>query len=190
MPRIYSDRDRLKAVDKALYKIIDHVCLQTDLPMHTTQERLRAMKIDAGYKSLNYAIAFSCILEGDHAAQEEIRPDFFPCMSNNAWAWSMRLMSPPPVIFLKNWLHNLTRTSLTYVPTSSSRDLSKQQEERFPENVQRFYKLERPVMHDLAAPYVSNLELGWRLPPPTHPTEDCPVQTLDGSSFQTHCYKQ
>ena len=156
MPRVYSARDQLNAVDKALYKFIDRICLQTDIPMYTVQERLRAMKIDAGYKSLNYAIALSCILEGDHEAQEKIRP-FLP-KSNNAWARSMRLMSPPPVIFLKNWLNNLMRTSLTYVPPSSSRDLSKQQEERFRENVQRFDELERKVMHDLAATYDCELD--------------------------------
>ena len=156
MPRVYNARDQLNAVNKALYKFIDRICLQTDLPMYTVQERLRAMKIDAGYKSLNYAIALSCILEGDHEAQEEIRP-FLP-KSNNAWARSMRLMSPPPVIFLKNWLNNLMRTSLTYVPPSSSRDLSKQQEERFRENVQRFDELERKVMHDLAATYDCELD--------------------------------
>ena len=54
--------------------------------------------------------------------------------------------------------HNLTRTSLTYVPPSSSRDLSKQQEERFQENVQRFDELERKVMHDLAATYDCELD--------------------------------
>ena len=156
MPRVYSARDQLNAVDKALCKFIDRICLQTDLPMYTVQERLRAMKIDAGYKSLNYAIAVSCILEGDHEAQEEIRP--FPPKSNNAWARSMRLMSPPPVIFLKNWLNNVMRTSLTYVPPSSSRDLSKQQEERFRENVQHFDELERKVMHDLAAMYDCELD--------------------------------
>ena len=156
MPRVYSARDQLNAVDKALYKFIDRICLQTDLPMYTVQERLRAMKIDAGYKSLNYAIALSCVLEGDHAAQEEIRP-FLP-KSNNAWARSMRLMCPLPVIFLKNWLNNLMRTSSTYVPPSSSRDLSKQQEERFRENVQRLDELERQVMYDLAATYACELD--------------------------------
>ena len=33
MLRVYSARDQLNAVDKALYKFIDRICLQTDLPI-------------------------------------------------------------------------------------------------------------------------------------------------------------
>ena len=156
IPRQYRASDRLDAVDRALDKFLNRISLQTYLPMYIVQSRLRAMKIDAGYKSLNYAIALSCILEGDEALQEEIRP-YLP-RSNNAWARSMRLMAPPPAIFVQNWLKNLLKRSTTYVPPTPSRDLSKQQEQRFKETLERFDDVEHQVRRDLVTAYDSDLE--------------------------------
>ena len=64
------------------------------------------MKIDSGFKSLNYAICVMCILEGDEQAKEQLRPHL--PRSDVAWARSLRLLSPVPEIFVKNWLRNLT----------------------------------------------------------------------------------
>ena len=42
--------------------------------MYTLEERLRDMKIDSDFKSLNYAICVMCILEGVEQAEEQLRP--------------------------------------------------------------------------------------------------------------------
>ena len=55
--------------------------------MYTLEERLRDMKIDSGFKSLNYAICVMCILEGDEQAEEQLRPHL--PRSDVAWARSL-----------------------------------------------------------------------------------------------------
>ena len=60
--------------------------------MYTLEERLRDMKIDSGFKSLNYAICVMCILKDDEQAQEKLRP-YLP-RSDVAWVRSLRLLSP------------------------------------------------------------------------------------------------
>ena len=78
------------------------------------------MKIDSGFKSLNYAICVMCILEDDEQAQEQLRP-YLP-RSDVAWARSLRLLSPVPEIFVSNWLRNLLKPA--------RRDLSDRQKKR------------------------------------------------------------
>ena len=83
--------------------------------------RLRDMKIDSGFKNLNYAICVMCILEGDEQAEQQVRPHL--PRSDVDWARSLHLLSPVPEIFLRNWLRNLLK------PTR--RDLSDRQKKRF-----------------------------------------------------------
>ena len=71
MPRIYGGADRLNAMHKVLIKVLDKISFCTYLPMYTLEERLRDMKIDSGFKSLNYAICVMCILEGDVQAEQQ-----------------------------------------------------------------------------------------------------------------------
>ena len=85
------------------------------------EERLRDMKIDSGFKSLNYAICVMCILEGDEQAEEQVRPHL--PRSDVAWARSLHLLLPVPEIFVRNWLRNLLK------PTR--RDLSDRQKKTF-----------------------------------------------------------
>ena len=120
MPRIYGGADRLNAMHKVLIKFLDKISFCTYLPMYTLEERLRNMKIDSGFKSLNYAICVMCILEGDQQAEEQIRPHL--PRSDVAWARSLHLLSPVPEIFVRNWLRNLLK------PTG--RDLSDRQKKR------------------------------------------------------------
>ena len=124
MPRIYGGADRLNAMHKVLIKFLDKISFCTYLPMYTLEERLRDMKIDSGFKSLNYAICVMCILEGDEQAEQQVRPHL--PRSDVAWARSLHLLSPVPEIFVRNWLRNLLK------PTR--RDLSDRQKKRFADN--------------------------------------------------------
>ena len=148
MPRIYSGTDRLNAMNKALINFLDKVSFCTYLPMYTLEERLRGMKIDSGFKSLNYAICVMCILEDDEQAQEQLRP-YLP-RSDVAWARSLRLLSPVPEIFVRNWLRNLLKPA--------RRDLSDRQKKRFATNFERFDDVERRTMQDLISSYRAGLD--------------------------------
>ena len=87
----YTATDRLQAVDKHLLEFMEKADVRA--PLHPIQERLRFMKKESGYKSLNYyAIALTCILEDDSESQEKLRP--FPPKSNVSWARSSRLLKP------------------------------------------------------------------------------------------------
>ena len=107
LDRRYTDVDRCNAVDKNLLKFLEKVNMRSSLPLHIIQQRLRAMKIDSGYKNLNYAIALLCIHEGDEEAQEGLSPAL--PRSNVAWARSMRLLARVPTSFVGGWLNNLLR---------------------------------------------------------------------------------
>ena len=147
MPRIYGGADRLNAMHKVLIKFLDKISFCTYLPMYTLEERLRDMKIDSGFKSLNYAICVMCILEGDEQAEEQVRPHL--PRSDVAWARSLHLLSPVPEIFVRNWLRNLLK------PTG--RDLSDRQKK-----VSLCYKcfddVERRMMQDLISSYRAGLD--------------------------------
>ena len=148
MPRIYSGADRLNAMHKVLIKFLDKISFCTYLPMYTLEERLRDMKIDSGFKNLNYAICVMCILEGDEQAEEQVRPHL--PRSDVAWARSLHLLSPVPEIFVRNWLRNLLK------PTG--RDLSDRQKKRFADNFKRFDDVERRMMQDLISSYRAGLD--------------------------------
>ena len=121
MPRIYGGADRLNAMHKVLIKFLDKISFCTYLPMYKLEERLRDMKINSGFKSLNYAIYVMCIFEGDEQAEEQLRPHL--PRSDVAWARSLHFLSPVPEIFVRNWLRNLLK------PTR--RDLSDRQQKCF-----------------------------------------------------------
>lgn len=148
--RVYSDVDRLNAATKALNTFIERVELETNVPLYVLQERLRYLKIDAGFKNLNYAIVLICLLEGDVLAQQALIP-FLP-KSHVAWARSMRLLNPLPDIFYKNWLKVL----LSKCP---SRDLSKTQKKFFFERCSHFNSLEKTAMDHLILCYDYDLML-------------------------------
>ena len=148
MPRIYGGADRLNAMHKVLIKFLDKISFCTYLPMYTLEERLRDMKIDSGFKSLNYAICVMCILEGDQQAEQQVRPHL--PRSDVAWARSLHLLSPVPEIFVRNWLRNLLK------PTR--RDLSDRQKKRFADNFKRFDDVERRMMQDLISSYRAGLD--------------------------------
>ena len=116
--------------------------------MYTLEERLRDMKIDSGFKSLNYAICVMCILEGDEQAEQQVRPHL--PRSDVAWARSLHLLSPVPEIFVRNWLRNLLKPS--------RRDLSDRQKKRFADNFKRFDDVERRMMQDLISSYRAGLD--------------------------------
>ena len=116
--------------------------------MYTLEERLRDMKIDSGFTRLNYAICVMCILEDDEQTQEQLRP--YLLRSEVAWARSLRLLSPVPEIFDRNWLRNLLKPA--------RRDLSDRQKKRFATNFERFDDVERRTMQDLISSYRTGLD--------------------------------
>ena len=61
MARQHTDMDRVNTVDKALAAFGEKVGFCDSLPLHGIQELLKAMKFRSGQKSLNYAIAPTCI---------------------------------------------------------------------------------------------------------------------------------
>ena len=118
----YTATDRLQAVDKHLLEFM--VKADVRAPLHPIQERLRFMKKESGYKSLNYAIALTCILEDDSESQEKLQP-FLP-KSNVSWARSSRLLKPQPRHFLRVWIRRLKE---------NPKPLTKAQQRKFGENV-------------------------------------------------------
>ena len=141
--REYTTMDRLNAVDKALGEFLDKVGWNDSLPLHDIQELLKAMKHRSGYKSLNYAIALTCILDG-HQVQEKIA-SFLP-RSNAAWARSLAVLDPVPPVFIRSWLNNLLK------PTPS-RNLTQTQKKRIFDALQKFNETELQVMYDLIKCY-------------------------------------
>ena len=118
----YTATDRLQAIDKHLLEFMEKADVRA--PLQPIQERLRFMKKESGYKSLNYAIALTCILEDDSESQEKLRP-FLP-KSNVSWARSRRLLKPLPHHFLRVWIRRLKE---------NLKQLTKAQQRKFRENV-------------------------------------------------------
>ena len=114
--REYSDMDRLNAVDKTLADFLDRVDFYESLPLHDVQELLKAMKFRSGFRSINYVIAPTCILDGHKELQEKIAP-FLP-RSNAAWARSLAVLDPVPPVFVRSWLKNLLKSHTNTEETS------------------------------------------------------------------------
>ena len=142
--REYSDMDRLNAVDKTLADFLDKVGWHDSLPLHDVQELLKAMKFRSGFRSINYAIALTCILDGHEELQEKIAP-FLP-RSNAAWARSLAVLDPVPPVFVRSWLKNLLK------PTPS-RNLTQTQKKRVHDSLPHFTDTELQVMYDLIECY-------------------------------------
>ena len=142
--REYSDMDRLNAVDKTLADFLDKVGWHDSLPLHDVQELLKAMKFRSGFRSINYAIALTCILDGHEELQEKITP-FLP-RSNAAWARSLAVLDPVPPVFVRSWLKNLLK------PTPS-RNLTQTQKKRVHDSLPHFTDTELQVMYDLIECY-------------------------------------
>ena len=136
----YSPSDSLQAVDKHLIAFMEKTGIRA--PLHPIQERLRFMKMQSGYKSLNYAIALACILQEDIDAQESLVP-YLP-QSNVAWARSSRLLKPLPRHFITLWLRNLLK---------KPKPLSKAQERKHQENLALFQPEQHDLMHDMTRCY-------------------------------------
>ena len=120
--REYSDMDRLNAVDKTLADFLDKVGWHDSLPLHDVQELLKAMKFRSGFRSINYAIALTCILDGHEELQEKIAP-FLP-RSNAAWARSLAVLDPVPPVFVRSWLKNLLKPTLLEISHKHRRNES------------------------------------------------------------------
>ena len=119
-------------VDKGLVKFLEKVKLQSNIPFPTLQQQMT--------KRCHYAIALTCLHEGDEKALAKLSP-FLP-KSNVVWARNMDLMNPMPMIFAWSWLKNLKQSM-------PSRDLSKRQKKRFYQNLKNIDRVERKTMYDL-----------------------------------------
>ena len=161
MVRQYTDMDRLNAVDKTLAAFLEKIGWCDSLPLHEVQELLKAMKYRSGYRSLNYAIALTCILDEDRIRQK-IAP-FLP-RSNAAWARSLAVLDPVPQVFIRSWLKNLLN------PTSS-RNLTQTQRKRFNEGLILFDETQLQVMFDLIRCYGVKIEKSRHLDIDTLPLE-------------------
>ena len=140
MPSIYSASDRLGAVDKHLAWFLEKSGIRATL--HPVQERLRFMKKECRYKSINYALALMCILEGDPESQEKLRP-YLP-KSHAAWARSSRIMKPLSNFFITSWLDHLM---------INAKQLSTSQWKRFHTNVALFQTEQSNLMRDMIVDY-------------------------------------
>ena len=131
IPHTYSSTDRLQALDKHLRQFMEKTGIK--MPLHPIQEKLRYMKIESGYKNLNYAIALSCILPQE--SLDKVAP-FLP-QSHVSWARSSRLLPKPlSTQFIRTWLHRLMK---------NGRRLTKSQEQRFRKNLD----LLQPEQHEI-----------------------------------------
>ena len=63
MKKLYAAHERLCGVDRHLLHFLSKTELLSDqLRVHSLREQIRAMKKSCLYKSINYAIALSCIV--------------------------------------------------------------------------------------------------------------------------------
>ena len=136
----YSSTDRIQAVDRHLIEFMQKTGIVS--PLHPIQERLKFMKKESGYKSLNYAIALTCILEGDCDSIMKLLP-FLPD-SNVAWARSSRMLRPQPPSFVMAWLYHLMK---------NPRPLSKSQLKKFHDHVSLFQPDHVDLMYRLIRCY-------------------------------------
>ena len=102
------------------------------------------MKFRSGFRSINYAIALTCILDGHKELQEKVAP-FLP-RSNSAWARSLAVLDHVPPVFVQSWLKNLLK------PTPS-RNLTQTQKKRVHDSLPHFTDTELQVLYDLIKCY-------------------------------------
>ena len=140
----HTDMSHLNAVDRTSADFIDRVGWCNSLPLYHVQELLKAMKFRSHFKSLKYAIALACILQGHELLEEKISP-FLP-RSNAAWAGNLIVLDPVQPAFLRSWLKKLLK------PTPS-RNLTQTQKRRIFDVLQHFNETELQVMHDLIKCY-------------------------------------
>ena len=96
--KTYTDSDRIQGVNRHLVHFLNKI--DFTLPhaqFHPVQEALQAMKKSSSYKSMNYAIALSCILHEDHDAVRTLRSSL--PRSNVSWLRSSRITQPLPSCF-------------------------------------------------------------------------------------------
>lgn len=134
--RSYAAVDRLQAVDRHLKHFMGKAGISA--PIHPLQERLRYWKKESRYRSLNYAIALTCVLYHDVHQREKLIP-FLP-ESNVSWARSSQLMNPVPNEFVVAWYRHLMR---------NPKQLSRPQANRFSRNVARLEPLQADLMYRL-----------------------------------------
>ena len=141
----HTDMSRLKTVDKTKADFLDKVGLYDSLPLHDVQELLKAMKFLSHFKSLNYALALTCIREGHELLHEKVFP--FLLRSNADCARNLTVLDPITPAFARSWLKKLLK------PTPS-RNLTQTQKRRIFDALQHFNETELQVMHDLIKCYV------------------------------------
>ena len=141
-PKVYSSPDRLRAVNKHLARFITKADLR--IPMHPLQERLQAMKKQSRYKSLNYAIALTCLVEPHDIESLEKLRTFLP-KSHLAWARSSKIFPRPlPPSFIRCWLNHLMK---------STKPLTATQEKAFHERLARLQPDDMKLMLRLIRSY-------------------------------------
>ena len=155
-PSQYNDRKRLKAVDHHLIAFLEKVGLQTSI--YPLQESLRILKTQGHYKTINYAIALSCIMQDNVEAREKLSP-WLP-KYDQAWVRCVAIWRPVPQNFMWLWMIHLMR---------NAQELSPMQEKRFLLNVSQFDEHQDNLLHGLIACYgvdyhiPFDMELKWLL---------------------------
>ena len=87
--RTWTDRDRLELCVKPLLSILERADISAQI--HPIIEIIKFLKKECGYKSLNYPIVLTCLLD-DEETQMKLLP-FLP-RSDVAWARSFKQSSP------------------------------------------------------------------------------------------------
>ena len=140
LPRLYAARERLTAVDRHLVRFMQKTGVLLNL--HGVLEPLQYMKKESGYKSLNYAIALTCICAEHDEIFQKLQP-YLP-KSHVAWARSSKLMSCKPQQFSKAWLRQLLIRTKPLTPF---------QLKKFKQNIREFNSEEKELMQRLIQSY-------------------------------------
>ena len=117
--RCYQSRQRLLGVDRHLVSFLKKTnigeFLSSHFYLHPLQETLHSLKKSCLYKSLNYAIALSCLLfECDYIVQMRLRT-FLP-RSNVSWLRFARMLRPLPSRFPLLFCLHLLESSRQLTP--------------------------------------------------------------------------
>ena len=99
MKKSYAVHERLSGVDRHLLHFLSKTELLSDqLCVHTLREQILAMKKSSLYKSINYAIALSCIVYDTNVDVLRKLRSYLP-RSNVSWLRFSRIMKPLPQHF-------------------------------------------------------------------------------------------